>query len=175
MFNFQQRIAGILLVILCILVTTTGCDSNSNRSTAKQTTPNKYAGLTEYAVPYSGEVNAYQNKERVAPLQIKAGIGGHYLVKLVDYNSHSPVMTVFVRGGSNVAVEVPLGNYELRYASGDRWFGYNNLFGPDTAYSKADTNFNFRSDGYQVSGYTVTLYRVSGGNLRTSRLQPGQF
>ncbi len=162
-------------LFVVLFVTISGCDSSSNQSSTKKPTDNKYASLVEYALPYSGEVKLYQNEERVAPLQIKAGAGGHYLVKLVDYYSQSPVMTVFVKGSSNITVDVPLGNYELRYASGNRWFGYDNLFGPDTSYSKADTNFDFSSDGYQVSGYTITLYRVSDGNMRTSKLRPGQF
>ena len=34
-------------------------------------------------------------------------------------------------------LKVPLGTFEIRYASGKQWYGYNYLFGDDTSYSKA--------------------------------------
>ena len=84
-------------------------------------------------------------------------------------------MDVFVRGGSTVEVEVPLGTYRLKYAAGQNWYGLPHLFGPETSYSKADTPFRFYIEGQRISGYTVTLYSVRDGNLRTSPLNPGDF
>lgn len=84
-------------------------------------------------------------------------------------------MTVFVRSGMTANVDVPLGNYEFRYAAGDTWYGYEHLFGPATGYSKADKLFDFRDTGYEVSGYTVTLYKVPNGNLHTSSIRANEF
>lgn len=84
-------------------------------------------------------------------------------------------MTIFVRSGSTVKVEVPLGAYELRYASGETWYGYQYRFGQDTAYSKADKIFDFHHTGSQIHGYTVTLYKVPHGNLHTSTINANQF
>lgn len=129
----------------------------------------------EEPLPGSGSVRSFTGAERIAPFQIKAAQGSHYLVKLVDTASHHDVLTVFVQSGATVDVDVPLGSYEVRYASGDRWYGYDYLFGPDTIYSKADTVFTFRVMGDQVSGYTITLYQVANGNLHTSRIGADQF
>lgn len=52
-------------------------------------------------------------------------------------------MTIFVQGGSTLERKVPFGNYIVKYASGEKWYGYRHLFGPSTAYSKADETFNF--------------------------------
>jgi hypothetical protein len=84
-------------------------------------------------------------------------------------------MDIFVRGGDTVQVEVPLGTYVVKYASGTTWYGYDYRFGPETDYSKAESKFDFRNDGYQISGYTITLYRVAGGNLHTRGLSPAEF
>ena len=84
-------------------------------------------------------------------------------------------MTVFVRKGMTAEIDVPLGLYELRYALGDEWYGYDHLFGPKTSYSKADTLFDFRDTGTQLTGYTVTLYKVPRGNLHTSTIGVDQF
>jgi hypothetical protein len=129
----------------------------------------------EQALPYSGAIRTWTSSERVAPFEIKAAQGSHYLLKLVDAYSDAPVMTVFVRSGSTVEVEVPLGTYEVRYAAGETWYGYEYLFGPETSYSKADKTFTFEVVGNQISGFTITLYKVAHGNLHTSGIRPTDF
>ena len=129
----------------------------------------------EVALPYNGSTQMYSNGERVAPLKIQTAQGANYLVKLVSSNSQKQVMTVFVRGGNTVSTEVPLGTYEVKYASGEKWYGYEHLFGADTGYSKAESLFTFKNTGNQISGYTISLYRVTNGNLRTSSINPEQF
>ena len=126
-------------------------------------------------MPASGSVHMYTKADRVAPFEIKAAQGSHYLLKLVDAYTYAPVLTVFVRSGATVDVDVPLGTYEVRYASGESWYGYEYLFGPDTAYSKADQTFTFELVGNQVGGFTITLYKVANGNLHTSQIKPTDF
>jgi len=112
----------------------------------------------------------------VAPLTIKtSSAGGHYFVKVVSAGSNLELGSYFIRSGQTLTIQVPLGTYELRYASGRQWYGTNYLFGPDTSYNKADSLFEFTFDGYQYSGYTVELITQRNGNLRTSKLQPGQW
>ena len=120
-------------------------------------------------------VQVFTSNERLAPFEIRSSPGGHYLLKLVDVYSKSDVMTVFIRGGVTVNVDVPLGTFEVRYAAGERWYGYEHLFGPDTACSKADKTFEFRIEGNQISGYTLTLYKVAHGNLHTSKIPRRSF
>ena len=129
----------------------------------------------EQPLPDDGEVKSFTDQDRIAPFEIKAAAGSHYLVKLADAASHAAVMTIFVKGGSTIRVDVPLGTYELKYAAGEQWYGYEQLFGPRTGYSKADTTLIFKRTGNQVSGYSVTLYAVPGGNLSTKRIDAGEF
>ncbi len=84
-------------------------------------------------------------------------------------------MSFYVRGGQEFETKAPLGIYELRYASGETWYGTQHLFGPDTIYSKADSTFNFTATGTGYNGYTVELILQTSGNLRTSRMSPGEF
>ena len=130
---------------------------------------------TEQTLPYSGSIRTWENAECVAPFKIEASQGCHYLLKLVNAYSGAPIMTVFVRSGATVAIEVPLGTYEVRYASGKTWYGYEYLFGPETLYSKADRTFTFEIFGNQVNGVAITLYRVAHGNLHTSKIEPTEF
>jgi len=126
-------------------------------------------------LPSNGKVQNFTKKERIAPFQINAGGGANYLLKLVDTGSNKPALTVFVRNGSSVKVKVPLGSYEVRYASGEDWYGYKDLFGVATSYSKAEQIFNFETDGKQLRGYSITLYKVPHGNLHTRSIRPSDF
>ena len=127
------------------------------------------------STPYSGKVQKFISSNSIAPLTIQTSAGTNYLVKIVDYYSKSEVMTVFVRGGDTTKIKVPLGVYEIKYASGKKWYGYQYLFGSKTSYSKADSSFSFENTGYQITGYTITLYSVSNGNLRTKHINKSDF
>lgn len=129
----------------------------------------------EQPLPDSGAVRTWAAGKRVAPLEIEADHGSNYLVKLVNVFTHDPAMTVFVRSGSTVEVKVPIGTYEIRYAAGETWYGYDYLFGPDTSYSKADKTFTFEAIGNQVGGFSITLYKVAHGNLPTSPIGQTEF
>ena len=72
-------------------------------------------------------------------------------------------------------LKVPVGTFVVKYAAGDKWYGHWHLFGPTTSYTKAEGTFSFRYNGDQLSGYTITLYKVRSGNLRTSRIRPNEF
>ena len=72
-------------------------------------------------------------------------------------------------------VEVPLGKYEVYYCYGDTWYGEKYKFGSQTLYAKADDIFEFYENNEGVYGYTLTLYRVSNGNLDTESIKESQF
>lgn len=129
----------------------------------------------EQVLPQHGKITRYTSDEEIAPLEIRSTVGSNYLVKLCDYYSGRNVLTVFVHGGRTANLDVPLGTYKIKYASGDAWYGSEFLFGPDTAYSQADSSFDFRVNGNQISGYTLTLYTVVNGNLETSRIRAKDF
>lgn len=131
--------------------------------------------VPEQPLPPNGRLQTFTTAQRLAPLEIKGGQGSHYLVKLVDAFTAAPVLTVFVHSGSSVKIDVPLGTFELRFASGRKWYGDDYLFGPDTVYSKAETTFTFEAVGDEVRGFTVTLYQVPHGNLSVSRITPTEF
>lgn len=107
------------------------------------------------------------------PLVIQTRSGsGNYYVKLVEKNTGITRMTIFVREGATTnELNVPAGTYEMRYATGKTWYGEEALFGDETTYNKADSDFNI---GYG-NGYTVELYLQQFGNLETRRLNKENF
>lgn len=155
-----------------------GYSSDYSSSSGRQIppTPQKPAFTQpEQALPPHGKITWYSNGDPIAPLEIRSSRGSHYVVKLSDYDSERELLSVFVHGGSTINLDVPLGTYSIKYASGDHWYGSTHLFGPETAYYKADSSFDFRVTGNHVSGYTLTLYKVVDGNLQTTPISPNEF
>lgn len=173
------RLAAVLGTIAGVFWIISVWDANSNSSGVPQssysTPPQPIFNEPVLQLPPSGTIRRYTSWEGAAPLRIRTSAGSNYLVKLENVATGNNILDVFIRGGSTIKIEVPLGTYRLKYATGQRWYGYEYYFGPSTRYSKTDSNFRFYNDDYRVHGYTVTLYQVRNGNLSTSRLSPGQF
>jgi hypothetical protein len=161
-----------LIGIIGFVIFINSHDSSSNQKILKS---EPAFNQPEQATPYNGETKIFTYDDRVAPLKINTSYGLNYVVKLKDAYTKKPIMTIFVRGGVDIETKVPLGTYEITYASGSKWYGYDYLFGPETGYSKADEVFSFRNTGYQINGYTITLQRVSNGNLREVHIGKSDF
>ncbi|MBL8551325.1 MAG: hypothetical protein JNJ73_15175 [Hyphomonadaceae bacterium] len=101
--------------------------------------------------------------------------GADYFVKLVSDATGKEELVAYIHGGDTLEITMPLGIYELRYASGEVWYGEEFLFGPRTSYSRADTPFNFEIQGDQVAGYTVELFMRAGGNLDVDPISASEF
>lgn len=129
----------------------------------------------EYALPENGWSQLYANERQVARFKVSAPEGTHYWVKLVDAATSAPAVAMFVRAGSTADVKVPLGTYVVKYASGKNWYGTTHLFGPDTAYGKADQTMRFWVEGNIIHGHSITLYKVLNGNLHTETIPASEF
>lgn len=126
------------------------------------------------SVPASHGVLQWPSTPGVSPLGIKTQYGNDYYVKLVDMGGRT-IMTMYIEGGRYFEGKVPLGTFEMRYASGKTWYGTKYYFGPETVYAKADKLLNFTSNSSGYSGYTVELILQRDGNLRTSPISRVAF
>ena len=127
----------------------------------------------EQPLPANGAVRKETRQVSVAPFRIITSGSSHHLLKLFDQStakSKTPksILSLFVRAGSTTQIEVPLGTYVIRCAAGEKWYGYKHLFGPDTSFTELDDSFSFSRQGKKLTGHSVTLYSVAGGNLSTS-------
>ena len=129
--------------------------------------------------PVTGKIHAlWRSSSRtvLAPLRvITAPRSLNYYVKIVDWERHTPKLVFFVRSGETAAVRVPIGVYELRFAAGEKWYGEEYLFGPETAYRKVDERFEFRVKGEKISGFSVELIKQINGNLKETAIRPTDF
>jgi tetratricopeptide (TPR) repeat protein len=81
------------------------------------------------------------------------------------YSGEEHVSSIFINGGGVVTIEVPPGNYTIKEASGDLWWGDITLFGEEGNYARMtysdDTDFFSLGDNEIV---TITM-NVSDGNV----------
>jgi hypothetical protein len=82
-------------------------------------------------------------------------------VKIADAVSGRPSRSFYILGGSTLEIEVPAGLFTLKYATGDRWCGDQELFGTSTEVSQTERTFRFDND----HGYKIDLVRRKNGNL----------
>lgn len=154
--------------------TATAAEAANTPVTAQPSSP-PASTMKPFPVPDSGEVLYHDQQDRVAPFTIETSGSGYYVVKLKDHISGVDVLCVFIHAGDTVDVDVPLGDFDLFYASGDVWYGLKCLFGDATVCSKSTSLFDFSEiDGY-VSGWTVTLYPVYNGNMQTVSIGIDEF
>lgn len=127
-------------------------------------------------LPKNGAARQYFTEEAIAPLKIVTKESGqHYFVKIVDWYSGELVLTIFIRSGQSVNVDLPLGSYKIKYATGKQWYGKTYLFGHETTYNEADKKLDFEVRGSQVLGYTIELFLQRHGNLITKKISAAQF
>lgn len=130
--------------------------------------------LIPEALPYTGYTNR-QIFNGVAPLSIKVSEGSHYWVKIENALTGDELASYFIRSGETLNIEIPIGSYEVKYASGKQWYGEGELFGKNTSYAKADEILDFKFDGYSYNGYSIELIQQVNGNLETTSISEGQF
>lgn len=126
--------------------------------------------------PTTGVLDYYGLDERLAPFGIYTDQStGNFFIKIVEPGMQEPLLTAFIQAGDHLEFDVPLGDYELRYAVGQEWYGEEHLFGPNTYYYRADEIFNFTEDDDGYSGWTVELYEQIDGNMSTEEIDDAKW
>lgn len=156
-------------------VSTEASQRDTNGILSTETLPEPEFNVPSILPPLHGTLKYNTPSTPVAPFEVITSDGGYYLIKLENVSTGRPDIELFVHGGKSIEIKVPLGTYIMKYAAGSKWYGHEYYFGPNTAYSKADSLFRFKEDFTGYSGYTVTLYQVRNGNLDTERISAEEF
>lgn len=159
-------------------------DSNSATKSAE--------GTGTLAEPTNGYIfQEIPDCDYLAPLSIETtGNNGYYFVldpltlsspskyvsdeytKIIASNTY---IRLYIRGGASIEIQVPLGEYEVYYATGDSWYGEDELFGDKTRYFKCDDTFSFEETSAGYNGWTISLTPVPDGNLDTDSISESDF
>lgn len=136
----------------------------------------KLKKLLKDELPKSGQV--FHNRDTVhggAGKLVINNSGKRMLVKIekASGSNKGDYITVFVRSDGKASVNIQPGNYTLKYARGDTWYGTKEWFGSETEYYVADTTLEFAQWPY-YSTWTWTL-GVTNGNLSTTAIDADDF
>ena len=128
-------------------------------------------------MPRNGDVTKYTYKTHEAPFEVVTPSGDdyYYVVLSESTNTRLKVISVLVHPGKKVEIDVPLGNYKMFYATGEKWYGRTALFGEATRYYKANDILRFYADGDSIMGHTIELIKQVGGNLETMGVNEDEF
>jgi hypothetical protein len=127
------------------------------------------------ALPYTGILRKSYS-QGYAPLEIRTrSAESNYYIKLISIDSGYTIMTAFIRSGQTLSITVPLGTYDIRYATGKLWYGETELFGEKTSRNRADDTFVFERTHSGYRGHTIELFLQAQGNLRTERMNEQSF
>ena len=95
--------------------------------------------------------------------------------KISDVWNGGKKFSLFINAGETTEVCVPVGKYEVSYATGEEWYGREYKFGDQTRYYKAEAEFEFYYKGDYVYGTVLTLYKVKDGNMETKEVDESEF
>lgn len=159
----------------------TGVENTPKQDQAPPTEAvNNNGGTTVSLQPkniYNGQMVTWPSGDQVAPLTVSTSGDTNYYIALkpIDGEARSNGGMSFLVTGTSVEVDVPLGTYAIYYACGSDWYGKTHKFGDQTEYFKCNETFEFTSDGEMVYGWTLTLYKVSNGNMTTDEVPESSF
>lgn len=125
----------------------------------------------------NGQIVTYPSGDQVAPLTVQTAGGSNFYIVLnpIDREAISNGAMSFLVSAKSAEVDVPLGTYEIYYAYGSDWYGKEYKFGENTEYFKCNEMFEFTADDEMVYGWTLTLYKVSNGNMSTDEVSKDYF
>ena len=115
--------------------------------------------------PATGDVRWYVQPPEAdgAPLTISAPGDDKrdFVVQLNDAGSDRIVAIIPVRSGEAAQLQVPLGRYKIKIASGKNWQGPEKLFGMGGEVRNAVEPLDFYRNANQTSGHRIDLRRAS--------------
>jgi len=96
------------------------------------------------------------------------------VVKLLDANRND-VVAFYVQANNTATVAVPATDLYVHFAEGTTWYGYEHLFGENTAFSSEEDPINDSPlDFYQYT-YSFELYLQDNGNFTPTTIDEDSF
>ena len=144
-FGGMLKLVVLLIVVAALLKSCTGVRSTSSlRPNANRGEVAGNAPLEVATPPALGIPRYHTSEANVAPLKITTQSGCNYFVVLRDYKTRMPKVDVFLQGGQESEFMVPAGEFVIEYSAGITWYGYENLFGPETQTATASGVATFK-------------------------------
>lgn len=149
---------------------TTVPDSIALSAPTKETIQEATHGLKQEERPLSGEkyISGSFDRDNGSKIIVNAGYND-CVVRLKDSDG-AIVTTFYVRANETASVAVPASFFYVYFAEGETWYGWKDLFGPDTKYSRDPYLADLRN--YEI---TYTMKMVQNGNLSLDSVNSSDF
>lgn len=131
--------------------------------------------LKEETPPLNGKSFLYNSDNGVCPFKVNASETEYSVVKIEEFSTHIEKSIFFIRPGGSKTIMLNQGYYTIKIASGNTWYGYDDLFGSKTALSVSSERIELKKlfDGCQ--GIEITLEKIEDGNFKTKGLSKDDF
>lgn len=120
--------------------------------------------LVKYKRPMTEEFTNSISEKRLAPISLTAKQDADCYCVLERTSGTYGTIKFFVRKGETIKLSVPLGTYKLYFATGDTWYGRQNLYGPNGKYYELNMDFTFKEETNEYIGWKVDLARADESN-----------
>lgn len=137
------------------------------------------------AVPQPDGILRGDKRPGVAPFSIMTPTGGGgFFVKLLVHGTKQSRVVLFVNSGSRFETKVPLGEYDIVYATGERWLGCADncrkpIFWQRRPLYKLNSSFLFSANstdtGIEYIGHDIELIDQKNGNLSKTAISEDEF
>jgi len=134
--------------------------------------------LTDVKIPVlkiSGVIGSTLVGPRIATFAVTSSHDSDFYLKLRDPLNKEVQLRMYIPAKSTIKTKVPLGTYEVVYASGDEWYGERDLFGDTTVFKKGGELLTFSRVGNKVLGKTLSLVQVTNGNFQSTFIGEDDF
>ena len=166
-------------------------DANINNAKATSTITPTTTELPALS-PVNGELFITPDFEDLCPFTIIAGSSTNYYIYLEYQYAPATSSTTrkikssatipfesdvafYLKGGQQVKINIPVGVYKLYYATGNKFYGTELLFGDNTRFYASDELLSFYTDSQYYNGHTITLKTIANGNFDTDPIPENQF
>lgn len=125
--------------------------------------------------PKNGQIIDLPPKGLTTSFFFRTGDSDYYYFVLVSKDTGDVEMSFFLHGNQNTNMPIPLGEYEIYYASGSEWFGEEVLFGEDTHYYKMRGAYKSAWAGMEPVNQTVDLHSASNDYVISDPIDAKNF
>jgi hypothetical protein len=138
--------------------------------------PMSNVACSKYSSTLQALNGEYEASGRPVLLTIKTAPGFFYLVKLDEVTPSSPALLFFLQGGQRSDINIPVGEFRLKYAAGTHWCGDADLFGDDTVFNETDEALIFgRAGDTEAAHLTIELPLERHDKLGSKRISRSEF
>jgi hypothetical protein len=126
----------------------------------------------ELQFPQSGSIIQYQKSNATTAKFVVVSDQSrteNCVIKLETWNEGIPVIELFVKAGEQAETKlVPLGDYRVKIACGNQWYGRQEMFGRGTQISIGEKPAQLWQVGNTTYGFILTLTKRIDGNFKTN-------